>query len=76
MPTDYGDFDLYLYRSKIDDQHHLALVEAIDGANFDAIHELALDATFDDHVSHSLLSGRAPERVQQKRHPAARTRSG
>ena len=26
MPTDYGDFDLYLYRSKLDDQHHLALV--------------------------------------------------
>jgi 3,4-dihydroxy 2-butanone 4-phosphate synthase / GTP cyclohydrolase II len=26
MPTDYGDFNLYLYQSKIDDQHHLALV--------------------------------------------------
>ncbi len=26
MPTDYGDFDLHLYRSKLDDQHHLALV--------------------------------------------------
>ncbi|EEF57100.1 bifunctional 3,4-dihydroxy-2-butanone-4-phosphate synthase/GTP cyclohydrolase II [Pedosphaera parvula] len=26
MPTDYGEFDLYLYRSKVDDQHHLALV--------------------------------------------------
>jgi len=26
MPTDYGDFNLYLYRSKIDNQHHLALV--------------------------------------------------
>jgi 3,4-dihydroxy 2-butanone 4-phosphate synthase/GTP cyclohydrolase II len=26
LPTDYGDFDLYLYRSKLDDQHHLALV--------------------------------------------------
>jgi 3,4-dihydroxy 2-butanone 4-phosphate synthase/GTP cyclohydrolase II len=26
MPTDYGDFDLALYRSKIDGQHHLALV--------------------------------------------------
>jgi 3,4-dihydroxy 2-butanone 4-phosphate synthase/GTP cyclohydrolase II len=25
MPTDYGEFDLHLYRSKIDDQHHLAL---------------------------------------------------
>jgi 3,4-dihydroxy 2-butanone 4-phosphate synthase/GTP cyclohydrolase II len=26
MPTDYGDFDLHLYRSKTDGQHHLALV--------------------------------------------------
>ena len=26
MPTEYGDFDLYLYRSKIDGQHHLAAV--------------------------------------------------
>src|SRR5213594_1548929 len=27
MPTAYGDFDLYLYRSKVDGQHHLALVK-------------------------------------------------
>ena len=26
MPTEYGDFDLYLYQSKLDKQHHLALV--------------------------------------------------
>jgi 3,4-dihydroxy 2-butanone 4-phosphate synthase/GTP cyclohydrolase II len=26
MPTDYGDFDLALYRSKIDGQNHLALI--------------------------------------------------
>ena len=26
LPTDYGDFDLYLYRSKLDSQHHIALV--------------------------------------------------
>lgn len=26
MPTEYGEFDLHLYRSKIDGQHHLALV--------------------------------------------------
>jgi 3,4-dihydroxy 2-butanone 4-phosphate synthase / GTP cyclohydrolase II len=26
MPTDFGDFDLHLYRSKIDGQHHVALV--------------------------------------------------
>ena len=27
MPTEYGDFDLYLYRSRLDGQHHLALVK-------------------------------------------------
>ncbi len=26
MPTDYGDFDLHLYRSRVDGEHHLALV--------------------------------------------------
>jgi 3,4-dihydroxy 2-butanone 4-phosphate synthase/GTP cyclohydrolase II len=26
MPTDHGDFDLHMYRSKLDDQYHLALV--------------------------------------------------
>ena len=26
LPTDYGDFNLYLYQSRIDGQHHLALV--------------------------------------------------
>ncbi len=32
MPTDYGDFQLYLYRSLIDGQHHLALVKGtVDG---------------------------------------------
>jgi 3,4-dihydroxy 2-butanone 4-phosphate synthase/GTP cyclohydrolase II len=27
MPTDYGDFDLHLYRSVVDGAHHLALVK-------------------------------------------------
>ncbi len=27
MPTDYGDFKLHLYQSRIDGQHHLALVK-------------------------------------------------
>src|SRR6201987_4846965 len=27
LPTDYGDFDLHMYRSKVDGQHHLALVK-------------------------------------------------
>jgi 3,4-dihydroxy 2-butanone 4-phosphate synthase/GTP cyclohydrolase II len=29
LPTDYGDFDLHLYRSKLDGQHHLALVKGV-----------------------------------------------
>jgi 3,4-dihydroxy 2-butanone 4-phosphate synthase/GTP cyclohydrolase II len=27
LPTDYGEFDLHLYRSKLDGAHHLALVK-------------------------------------------------
>jgi 3,4-dihydroxy 2-butanone 4-phosphate synthase/GTP cyclohydrolase II len=27
MPTEYGEFELYLYRSRLDGQHHLALVK-------------------------------------------------
>ncbi len=27
LPTDFGDFDLHLYRSKLDGSHHLALVK-------------------------------------------------
>ena len=27
LPSEYGDFELYLYRSKLDGQHHLALVK-------------------------------------------------
>jgi len=26
LPTEYGDFDLHLYRSRVDGQHHMALV--------------------------------------------------
>lgn len=34
MPTDYGDFRLHLYRSRIDGQHHLALVKGdVEGRN-------------------------------------------
>jgi 3,4-dihydroxy 2-butanone 4-phosphate synthase/GTP cyclohydrolase II len=29
MPTEYGEFELHLYRSDIDDRHHLALVKGI-----------------------------------------------
>ena len=37
---------------RVDDEHVLALVEAIHGADFDAVHVLALDAVFGDDVSH------------------------
>ena len=29
LPTDYGDFDLHMYRSKLDGAHHLALVKGV-----------------------------------------------
>src|SRR6202790_3444458 len=33
LPTDYGDFRLHLYRSVIDDVHHLALVKGVISAD-------------------------------------------
>lgn len=33
MPTDYGDFDLHLFRSTVDDRHHIALVKGRIAAN-------------------------------------------
>jgi hypothetical protein len=36
----------------VDDQHVFALVEAIDGADLDAISIFALDAVFSDDVGH------------------------
>jgi hypothetical protein len=40
----------------MDDEHVLALVEAIDGANLDAIHVFAADAVLGDDVGHDLLN--------------------
>ena len=37
---------------RVDDEHVLALVEAIHRADFDAIHVLALDAIIGDHIGH------------------------
>src|SRR3989440_2249899 len=37
MPTDYGEFDLHLYRSKLDGQHHLALVKGDVGTKKNAL---------------------------------------
>jgi hypothetical protein len=39
----------------MNDQHVLALIETIDGANFDAVHVLAFDAIFDDDVGHEIV---------------------
>ena len=42
---------------RVDDEHVLALVEAVHGANLHAIHQLALDAAFVDNVGQlSVLS--------------------
>src|SRR5216683_1856880 len=38
----------------MDDEHVLALIEAIDRAHLDAIHQLALDAGFSDDVGHGV----------------------
>jgi len=39
----------------MDDEHVLALVEAVDGADLDAVHVLAFDAGFSDDVRHGAL---------------------
>jgi hypothetical protein len=36
----------------MDDEHVLAFVEAVDGADLDAIHVLALDAILGDDIGH------------------------
>jgi hypothetical protein len=36
----------------MDDQHVLALVEAVDRTDFNAVHELALDAGVGDDIGH------------------------
>jgi hypothetical protein len=43
----------------MDHKHILPLVEAIHGANFDAIHVFALDAVFDDDIGHDHFPSRA-----------------
>jgi hypothetical protein len=37
------------------DEHVLAFVETVDGANLDAIHELAPNTLLGDHVGHFTL---------------------
>jgi hypothetical protein len=36
----------------VDDEHVVAFIEAVDGADLDAVHVLTLDAVFGDDVSH------------------------
>ena len=37
---------------RVNDEHVLALIEAIDRANLDTIHVFALDAGIDDNIGH------------------------
>jgi hypothetical protein len=37
---------------RMNDEHVLALIEAVDRTDFDAIHVFALDAIFQDHIGH------------------------
>ncbi len=39
---------------RVNDEHVLAGIEAIDGADFDAVHVLAFDAIFGNDISHDL----------------------
>jgi len=47
----YAAIDAFV---RVDYQHILALIEAVDGADFDAIHIFAADAGFGDNIGHDL----------------------
>src|SRR5471032_1630033 len=57
----------------VDDQHVIALVEAVHGANFDTVHVLALDASLGHDIGHQTLLKRA--RVNATRSLAQGSRS-
>ncbi|CFX25691.1 protein of unknown function [Candidatus Filomicrobium marinum] len=59
-----GDTDAAIYALVgIDDEHVLALVEAIDGTDLYAIRVLTLDAIFGDDIGHLILPPRMGRRV-------------
>jgi len=58
----------------MDYQHVLAFVEAIDGADFYAIHVFATDARFCDDIGHG--DGYSPELYKPSRLPARSDRRG
>src|SRR3546814_6656668 len=49
----------------VDDQHVLALVEAVHGANLDAIHIFAADAGVGDPIGHGRNSFRSEEHTSE-----------
>src|SRR6185295_14688000 len=53
---------------RVDDEHVLALVEAVHGADFDAVHVLALDAGFGDDVGHCCVCSMRPEKCDYRIH--------
>jgi hypothetical protein len=62
----------------MDDEHVLALVEAIHGADFYTIHQLTFDATLIDYVGHLsfLPVGQAPSRLRKDGSPSFDRMSG
>jgi hypothetical protein len=58
----------------MDYQHVLALVEAVDGADFHAIHVFATDAGFCDDIGHG--GGYSPELYEPSRRKARSDRRG
>ena len=55
----------------MNDEHVLALVEAVDGTDFHAVRELALDAVLVDDIGHSKLLTACirPHGAEQLKHP-------
>jgi len=58
LPTDYGDFNLHLYRSELDGEHHLALVRGEVAGKRDVLVRVRFPAQRDrDAVAHGHAAG-------------------
>jgi hypothetical protein len=50
----------------MDDEHVLAFIEAVDRTDFDAIHELALDARFGNDIGHDEVPAMAESGFEER----------
>ncbi len=56
--------------ARINDEHILALLECIDGADFNAVHVLALDTSVGDYRCHAFVASAAKRQYSRWQHTA------